>query len=314
MAVRGTFDLNERPATEALRRINREGERTEVTMRKLGGAVDETFSSKNVGEAKAYEEQLGKDREEVKLLAADLKAMGQIDARPRVNVRGLDEALVKTELLLSRLRALDGKSVAPNVGLGAVPAATRASGGGGASSFGAGGLRIPLAGRVPTALLAAGLAAAPPLIGGAGGLLGSAGAGTLGLGALGLTGMGVGATAGGLAAPTAIVAAKQMSESSDALKKFREEVLQTGPDSKASLQALREIPPGLARRPPRTGQFLRARTSLGEEFGRATRPGQASVARIATRGVNLGRQLTPESRRRLQPLPRRGPGAGRQIR
>ena len=291
MAVRGTFDLNERPATEALRRISREGERTDVTMRKLGKTVDDTFGAKNLEEAKAYEKQLGRDRREAKALVREMERLSAMRATPEVHVRGLDTALAKTELLIRRLAVLDGKTVAPNVGLGAVPAATRASGGG--SSFGAGGLRIPLAGRVPTALIAAGLAATPPLVGGAGALLGSAGAGTLGLGALGLTGMGVGAAAGGLAAPTSIVAAKQMAESSDALKKFREEVLQTGPASKASLLALREYRQTLEGAPRGTAQFLRARTALGSEFGNATGPGQASVARIATRGINLGRQLTP---------------------
>jgi hypothetical protein len=86
---------------------------------------------------------------------------------------------------------------------------------------------------------------------------------------------------------------KGIKESSEYLKKYRQEVLKTGPDSKRSLQALHAYNIALSSAPGGTRQFLRARTLLGEEFNDATAPGRASITRIGTRGLNVGRQLTP---------------------
>jgi hypothetical protein len=318
MAVRGSFDLNERPATEAFRRMEREGAKADLTLSRLGKTVDDVFSEKNVAEAKSYQDALsaverqgretfgslsrnakesqynvvGSMREmdrSVILLRENLDSLGRARATPKVDMNGVTEALAQIELLERRINALGRQSAHPSV---SVPSALLpGAGGSGGSGSGSGG--VPFAGSIPLAGAGAALAAAPPLIGGATGLIGSAGAAALGAGALGLTGFAVGGTAAALAAPTTILAVKGMKEASKALAEYQKQVIKTGPNSKASAQALRQYNTVLGQAPAGTQRFLRDRTALGQEFRSATRPAQGDVAGIANRGVNLGRQLTP---------------------
>jgi hypothetical protein len=323
MAVHGVFDLNERPATEGLRRIRSEGEKTDLTMQKLGSAVDDVFNAKNREAAAAYERDLrsvgntsvssltkvraewskterqtldsvAKSEVAIDTLEEKMDRLSKKRVTPQINTDGITAALAQIELVEARLNKLGRQTAHPQVGvsptLGRV--ATPSSGPSQGGSFFGNGVKIPFAGSIGLPLIAGALAATPPLLGGATALLGSAGGAALGAGALGLTGIGAGATAGALALPTSIVAIKGMKEASKALAAYQKEVIQTGPNSKASAQALATYNIAL-QGAPGAGRFLRARTALSSEFNRATRPGQEAVAGVATRGVNLGRQLTP---------------------
>lgn len=288
MAVRGSFDLNDRPATEALRRIQREGLATDEVMRQVGDSVDGVFSTRNREEAESYKRALKDARQEAEDFGLSLKALGTIDARPRVHLDGLRTALADADRLEARLRALGTVTARPSVRVssGRVP---NVGGGGGSFGGSGGGFGIPSA----APLIGAALAAAPPLIGGATGLIGSAGSAALGAGALGITGFGVAGTAAALTAPTTIEAVKGMKEASKALAAYQKQVIKTGPASKKAEEDLRLYNIALQSAPGGTGRFLRARTLLKEEFKAASAPGQTAITGIGTRGVNLGRQLTP---------------------
>lgn len=327
MAVRGTFDLNDRPASDALKRLRREGAETDATMDRLGRTVDKTFTTQNVEQGRRYERMLrdldrtartslgtvrrewsSTERQTVKSVAVQEAAVDRLQVRldklgatrvsPVVDLDGVTEAIAQVELLQRRLSSLSRRTATPRVGMpstfggnnGRVP--TTRGAGGSSGGFG-GGLKIPFAGKAPWPLVGAGIAAVPPLLGGATALGGSLGAAALGAGSIGLGAAGVGGAALGLGLPVGITAAKEIKESSEALKKYREEVLKTGTDSKASRQALHAYNMALGEAPGGTRQFLRARTMLGEEFRGATAPARASFTRMGARGLNVGRQLVP---------------------
>lgn len=339
MAVRATFELNDRPATDALRRIQTQGRETQATMDELGRSIDGIFSEKNVAEVRDYSESISSLQRNSKeafgsmsrnakeaqyatvaslreidsstiLLRENLDALGRERPTPTVNLNGVTEALGQLELLeerinkLSRQRATPGVSVPSAGGGGNFGRATGRS----SSSGHSGGLDIPFAGNIPWPLVGGALAAAPPLVGAATGLVGSAGAAALGAGAIGVAGYGVAGTSAALAAPTAIVAIKGMKEASTALAAYQKQVMLTGPSSKAAEEKLRAYNLALQTASPGTGQFLKARTLLGEEFKAATQPGQRDITAIGTRAINLGRQLTPT----IAPLSNEFLGAARE--
>lgn len=322
--VRGSFDLSDRPAREALDRIERAGAKADATLTQLGQTVDDIFNDRNLAEAKAYEEALSRVESQgrttfgslsrnareaefqvvgsirrmdssVILLRENLDSLSHSKATPKIDLTGVTEALGQLELVQKRLDSLGRSTATPNV---RVPASSMAAGafgggGGGGSSFGRGGLDVPFAGSVAWPLVALALGAAPPLLGGATGLLGSAGSAALGAGALGITGAGVGGVAAAVGAPTTILAVKGMKEASKALADYQKQVILTGPNSKSATEKLRLYNIALGKAPQGTGRFLHERTLLSEEFRSATAPAQSDIAGIATRGVNLGRQLTP---------------------
>ena len=325
MAVRGTFDLNDRPASEALRNIREEGLKTKEVMRDLGGAVDDVFTKQNREEADLYQgklrevartsatslgevrrewdktdrqviESVGKQEAALVSLETKLREVGAIDARPNVNLHGFTEAMAQADVLEARLRALGAANARPGVSVSAHRTPSFGGGGGG-GGFGGRGLSIPFAGRIPWPLVGGALAAAPPLIGGATSLIGSAGSAALGAGALGISGFGAGAAAGAMTLPTTITTISQIKESSKALEDYREQVIETGPRSKEAREALRAFNASLAEAPEGTRRFLRVRSALGNEFRGMTRPGQADVTAIGTRGINLARELGPQAAR-----------------
>lgn len=332
--VRGTFDLNDRPAADAMRRLRREGKETDAVFQRLGRTVDDTFNQRNIEQGRRYERMLrdvretarsslgtvrrewkSTERQTVKSVAASeaaidrmqerLERLGKTRATPRIDLDGFADSLAQVEILHKRINALGREvahpRIAPPVASGAVTrAVTTASGGRSGSSIPSGvfgnrspGLQVPFAGTVPWSLVGGALAATPPLIGGAGALAGSLGAATLGAGSIGLGGAGVGAAAIGSIAPIAISSIKGIGEASKALEKYREEVIQSGRNSKAAHLALRAYNMSLEDAPGGTRAFLRARTRLSEEFGEATAPARADFTRIGTRGINVARNLTP---------------------
>lgn len=287
MAVRGTFDLNDRPATEALGRVKREGAETDAVLASLGKTMDEVFSERNATEARAYVKDLNEVRDAAAEVEAALRTLGASDARPKIHLDGYEETLAKIDRVEERMRKLGTVTARPNV---STRTSTHGSSG---SSFGhGGGLDIPFAGSIPYPLVAAALGAAPPLIGGATGLIASAGSAALGAGALGLTGYATAGVGAGLAAGPTIATIKGIKEASTALAAYQKQVIQTGPNSKAAEQKLRLYNIAI-REQPGAGEFLKAKTLFGREFNAMTKPGQESVAGIGTRGINLGRELLP---------------------
>jgi hypothetical protein len=326
--VRGTFSLNDRPATEAMRRLQRQGEELDLVLDKLGKTVDGVFSSENVAEVKLYEEALsrldsqarrtfnsiGRNAREAEfqvvgsirrmdssviLFRENLDALSREKATPKINLKGVDEALAQTELLHKRINALGREVATPRVGVSQSSfvsgAANRAAGGGG-SSFGGGrgGLNIPFAGTAPWALVGGALAAAPPLIGATTALGGSLAGAALGAGSIGLGAAGVGATALGEIAPVAVSSIIGIKAASKALKSYREEVIRSGVNSEAAKEKYRLYNMELEKAPIGTARFLRAKEGLVEDFQSSTKPAQRGFTGIGTRGLNLGRQLTPQ--------------------
>lgn len=329
MAVRGTFDLNDRPASDAMARMRREGTETDAVFATLGETVDKVFTTKNVEQANRYQRALrdvdrsatlslgnvrrewaSTERQTIKSVATSeasidklqlrLDRLGLTKASPQIDLDGVTEAIAQVELLQRRLSSLSRRTASPRVGLPSATAVTAgrvattgAARGGTSESFFGRSLKIPFAGSLPLPLVAGAVGAIPPLVGGAGALAGSLGAATLGAGAIGLGAAGVGAAGLGLGVPVGYSAIKGIKEASEGLKKYRLEVLKTGPDSKRSQQALHRYNLMLESAPGGTRQFLRAKTLLGEEFNSATAPARGSFTHMLTRGVNVGRQLTP---------------------
>jgi broad specificity phosphatase PhoE len=323
--VHGGFDLNDRPATAAMRRLRREGEQLDLVLTKLGKTVDSIFSEKNVAEVVAYERSLarldsqarrsfnsiGRNAREaefqvvgsirrmdssVALLRENLDSLSREKATPKINLKGFEEALAQTELLHKRINALGREVATPRIGIsqssfaaGAIP-----SGGGGSSIGGRGGLRVPFAGAIPYPLVAGALAAAPPLVGATTAVGGSLGAAALGAGTLGLGAAGVGAAALGEIAPVAVSSVIGIKAASKALKSYREEVVKSGVNSEAARQKYRLYNMELEKAPVGTARFLKAKEGLVEDFQSSTRPAQRGFTGIGTRGLNLGRQLTPQ--------------------
>lgn len=324
--VRGTFDLNDRPATSAMRRLRQEGEGLDLVLTKLGETVDSVFSEKNVAEVKGYELALGSlDRQarqsfnsigrnareaefqtvgsirrmdaSVALFRENLDSLSRENATPKINLKGFDEALAQTELLHKRINALGREVAHPRVAIPqsalAAGAVTRAASSGGGGGFGGGGLKIPFLGTAPWPLVGGAIAAAPPLIGATTALGGSLGGAALGAGTLGLGAAGVGAATLGLAAPTAIASIAGIKEASKALTNYRKEVIKSGVNSEAARQKYRLLNMELKKAPAGTERLLKAKEGLVEDFRSSTKPAQAGFTGILTRGLNLGRQLNP---------------------
>jgi hypothetical protein len=286
MAVRGTFDLNDRPATEALGRVKREGAATDLVLQGLGKTMDDVFSERNASEARGYVKDLNEVRDAAGEVEAALRTLGTTNARPKIDLDGYEETLAKLDRIEERMRKIGTLTARPNVST-STSTHGRVGGGGGR-----GGLNIPFAGSLPWPIVAGALGAAPPLIGGATGLIGSAGAAALGAGALGLTGYATAGVGAGLAAGPTIATISGIKEASKALAAYQKQVIETGPNSKAAAQKLR-LYNIAAKETPGSAEFLKARTLFGREFNSMTKPGQESVAGIGTRGINLGRQLLP---------------------
>lgn len=327
--VRATFDLNDRPATAAMGRLRREGEELDLVLTKLGETVDSIFSEKNVAEVKNYELALASlDRQarqsfnsisrnakeaefqtvgsihrmdsSVALFRENLDRLDHARATPTVDLDGIADAVAQVELLEKRLNALGRRSANPRVGIpggtfsGPVASAvTPSPSTTNSSSFWRGGVKVPFAGSIPLPLIAGAVAAAPPLIGATTAVGGSLGEAALGAGTLGIGAAGVGAAAIGMTAPIAISSIAGMKEAAKALASYQQEVIKSGVNSEAARQKYRLYNMELRNAPAGTGRLLHAKTELVEDFKGATKPAQAGFTGILTRGVNLGRQLTP---------------------
>lgn len=322
--VRGTFELNERPATASLRRVRTDAYVTEKSLAKVGREMDRIGNARQIAQLDRYDSRLRKvgrtavttstairrewgatERAVVRSVAVQEKAIGRLETRlqrlavakatPHVDVDGVAEAVAQVSVLERRLAALDRKRVNPNIGLGASGfggGGSRVPGGGG-SSFAKAGGRMGMV----TKFGLMGLAAAPfatSLGGAATGIAGSAGMGLAGAGAVGVGGAGVAATALGGLLSVAIPAAKGLSAASDALKDYNDAVKENGRNSREAKQAMREL--NRARRAaPGSGRFLSARERLSSNWMDATAGGRRDILGTGTNFLNTANRLVPQA-------------------
>lgn len=328
--VRGTFDLNSRPASTALRQARTEGERTRQTMVRVGQAMDKIGTPRQVRRLDIYKRKLeqveraGKrsfrtlrkewtatDRQVVKSvetqttaidhLQTKLEELAVMKASPEIDVDGVTEALAQVELLHKRLKALGRERVVPRIGIGATTArAATAAATTGASRGGEGLLRsmnvgpFNLGQRGFPIIAAAGLPAATSLGGATVGLAGSLGAGALGAGALGIAGGGILTTAIASIASVAVPTAGKLEEASKALESFQEEVRESGSNSVEAREKWREFNRVIGQSPRGTRNLLASRERLTKRFGRMTRPAQGDLMGIMTDPVQAANALTPQ--------------------
>lgn len=319
--VRGTFDLNSRPASSALRDIRTEGEKTDAVMQRVGQSMDGIGTTKQREQVRLYNQalkSLGRQWEqtatkadvswsqmEKKTLDAvatqnaaidDLQGkvneLGRSSPTISVNTRGVAESIAEVELLQRRLNELGRSRPTARVGVGGTAsslAQTAGSGGGGR-----GGFRVPGLGAVPLPLIGAAIGAAPPLLGGATALLGSAGSATLGAGALGVAGFGALAAGVGSIASVAIPAVKGLKESYKALTAYNKAVAQNGKNSSQAHTALEKLNAALQSAPEGTAGLLNQEQRLSSRFKSMTKPGQSSFIGSLTNLLGAGNKLTPQ--------------------
>ncbi|MGH2938127.1 MAG: phage tail tip lysozyme, partial [Solirubrobacterales bacterium] len=226
-------------------------------------------------------------------LQGRVNELGRSRATISINTRGVAESLAEVELLHRRLNELDRQRSTPSVGLGAGSLGRSVVGGGGGGGRG-GGLNIPFAGSIPYPIVAAGLGAAPPLLGGATALLGSAGAATLGAGAIGSAGLGVLAAGIGSIATVAIPAVKGLKESYKALTAYNKAVATNGKESTQAHTALEKLNAALKSAPGGTRGVLNREQALTSRFGNLTKPGQESFMGTLSNLLGAGNQLAPQ--------------------
>lgn len=326
--VRGTFDLNSRPASSALRTLRKEGAETDAVMRNVGEALDGVGTTKQREQIRLYREQvkrLGRDfgttatkqgtawdrmeRKTVKAVATQstaidslqgrLNELGRTRATAEINTSGIAESLAEVELLKKRLNELDRMRATARVGVGGSTLGRAASGGGGGGGSGSavrsltlGPLSLGRAGY--PAVIAGALGATPPLLGAATGVLGSASAGALGAGALGLGGLGALSAGIGSLAAVAIPAVKGISESHKALMAYNKAVAQNGKNSTQAHTALEKLNAALQSAPSGTRGLLNREQRLSSRFQRLTEPGQESFIGSLSNFLGAGNRLTPQ--------------------
>lgn len=144
--VRGTFDLDTRPAIRGVRDYRQEAARADEQTLRLGGSLRDAFGADQVAqirEVRSATKELGDDtrlmrqdvvaqwkgmrREIQRESAAIVSTIGVVRDRmrslnnervaPHVDVSGVAHALAQVELLESRLAALSGRRVSPRVGI-----------------------------------------------------------------------------------------------------------------------------------------------------------------------------------------------------
>lgn len=299
--VSGGFDLNDRPAVDALGRIKGAGEAADASMDRLGRTIDAVVTPKNVAELDDYQgrlDRLGRTTADPSInLKGSAEGIASIDeyqrkldqlsrtqATPSVDTRGIDRALAQVELLHQRINALGRQTARPNVNVGS------GFGGGGG---GGGGLPLGISGKF-AALGGLALSAGSPLLGGATALVGSATQATLGAGALAITGGGVLTTSLAAIAPTAILAAKSLKTSDKALAAYDKQVVLHGIHSTQAKTAQAELNRVLSEAPAGTRRLLFEIKGLKSEWEQLSRPGQSSLTHLGAQGVGTARQLAPQ--------------------
>jgi hypothetical protein len=322
--VRGTFDLNSRPASSALRDLRKEGVETDAVFEKLGKTLDGVGTTKQREQVRLYREAIKKlgtqwektatkadaswtamEKKTIDAVATQstaidslqgrLNELGRTRATAEINTSGIAESLAEVELLKKRLNELDRMRPTARVNVGGTGLATArsATGGGGGSGLFGRGLKIPFAGST-LPLIAGALGAAPPLLGGAGAVLGSAGAATLGAGAIGLGGLGALSAGIGSIAAVAIPAVKGLKESYKALTTYNKAVATNGKNSTQAHTALEKLNAALQSAPGGTRGLINREQKLSSRFQRLTKPGQSSFIGSLSNLLGAGNQLTPQ--------------------
>lgn len=285
--VKGTFDLNARPASSGLRKIREEAGATQKGVERLGGALDNIYGVRAQEKMKQLELALKGRKDDLDEFAAKAREVSQMTITPEVDLSGIARANEQLDLLEMRLRRLSGRSYTTTVrtryaGAGPLGAAAHSAG----AALGAGGRGV--GGGMPSALgligrnpllsggIALGLPAATTLLGGGGALLGSASAAGLGAGTLGLGAAGAAvplATAGlGIAKPAITGVGNAMK----ALEQYNAAVAVSGRNSTQAQSALSKLNTTLHDSPHGTLGLAREVSGFEEDWKKLTRPGQAS--------------------------------------
>lgn len=316
--VRGTFDLNSRPARSALRDITQDADAADASLVALGGTMDRIGSVRQIEGLRRYRRELGglnRDLTETIALAQEaedrLDSLGRQRATPTIDVRGIASAVGELEALEQRLDAIDRRRAVASVGVrgtaGAVTeaatvrAATSVSRGSGGNFGGLGGAfsRFPGAGPIPGGVfglgaLGVGLPAARGLVGGAGALLGSAYTGALGAGAVGLSGAGALGVGIGALASVAMPAATAIKAVTTEQTAYTRAVQQYGPNSKEARDAQQQLNEVMSQAPKGVKPLLDEFTRLRDFWQKQTAPAQQRFLGTAQAGLRTARtQIAP---------------------
>lgn len=274
--VRGTIDLNVRPARRALRELRADAQRTNRDFERLSKSIDRVGASRRqMQQLRTEVRGIGQDtrksesvvrrameqktksvraqRNEVRLLRQQLRGLGKERIAPTVDVRGIHRAIAAVELLIRRLNALSRQRATPHVGIGGGllgGGAALARGPPGRNAFGGrGGLLRSLDlgpfqvnPRALGALTAVALPAVQQLVGAVGALTASLGAAAAGFGALGTAAAGASAIGLGSIAAIAAPVTKQLGEvwkAQEALTAQQQSATQAGDLQRANLERVR---------------------------------------------------------------------------
>lgn len=313
--IRSTFDLNSRPASSALRDLRAQADETGSAMERVGRSLDSGGGTKQREQVRRY--QLGLrliggdfegsatratalERGDLDSLAAQVGEIKSLESRVgdlgsassfSIGSRGIPESLAEIEVLKRRIDALGRSSPKPSVGLGGItPPLARE----GAAIARGSDLNVPLAGRLPVSTIAAGLGAAPPLLGAGTAVLGSAGSAALGAGAISVAGYGALAVGVGSIAAVAVPAVASLRTSYQALTRYNAAVAQNGRNSTQADSALAHLKATLEGAPAGTRKALNREQAISSRFRSLTRPAQGSVIGALSNLLGAGNELEPE--------------------
>lgn len=136
--VRGTFELNTTQAVRSANNLRDAYRDADSWARRLGESGDRIGTAAQTTKLRTYRTEIKGLRTDMKKAADEaerldiaLGSLGRKSATPTVDMRGIDKALAKVELLHDRIDALSRQRATPRVGIG--------GGGGGGSRRGGGG-------------------------------------------------------------------------------------------------------------------------------------------------------------------------------
>jgi hypothetical protein len=320
--VRGTFELSVSDPIQEMRRLRQEARRTSEVFRRTGESMDKIGGKAQTTRIKAYRREVRGLTEDVALLNVELGHLNRRTIRPKVDLRGVNQALAQVSALERALGSLDRKRAGARVG--GVGGSLRGGGGGGgagrsAAFLGSGGIGI--ATSRTRGLVAAGAAALPiiqSLAGAVGALGGSASMAALGAGAIGAGGLaGLAVGLGGVAS-IAVPTMKRIGEVKKAQDAYTEAVELYGKRSKQAETAQLKLNAAFKDAPSGTKRLLSDVRALSKEWAKATKPGQRSWVDLLQTGVRTGRALVPTAsaaaNRVTGATAREGRGLGRFLR
>jgi hypothetical protein len=265
--VRGAFELTSEQAIRSLTEIRDRGREADAALESLGRRMD-TLGIKTV--------------------------------RPKIDLTGIDAANAKLTELEARLDRIGSRSATARVGINSSGGGMLGSGFGGGGMLGGGGsspsvgrtFSSPggLPGAVPWWLAAAPLA--PQLLGGAGALIGSAGAGLGGIGTVGLGALGPLAAGGAMTLAVTKPAITALEGVTKAQTAYNNAVAEFGRRSTQAASAARNLNLAVTQNPMAVGA-ARQVAATRSAFQTATTPARGNVFRGISGVAYNARQAMP---------------------